>query len=122
MFADAASAELHRLVGLNSPAYGDAALVLARFRRLSRVRERPVCERRPPSQAKVRLALGEGSPARAAAEAAVNALRRDHDVALARATHADALELLASPATRRRSGGGRWTASAATRTRPAARS
>ena len=84
--ADAASAELHRLVGLNSPAYGDAALVLARFRRLSR--ERPVCERRPPSQAKVRLALGEGSPARAAAEAAVNALRRDHDVALARATHA----------------------------------
>ena len=94
MFADAASAELHRLVGLNSPAYGDAALVLARFRRLSRVRERPVCERRPPSQAKVRLALGEGSPARAAAEAAVNALRRDHDVALARATHADALELL----------------------------
>ena len=94
MFADAASAELHRLVGLNSPAYGDAALVLARFRRLARVRERPVCERRPPSQAKVRLALGEGSPARAAAEAAVNALRRDHDVALARATHADALELL----------------------------
>ena len=90
--ADAASAELHRLVGLNSPAYGDAALVLARFRRLAR--ERPVCERRPPSQAKVRLALGEGSPARAAAEAAVNALRRDHDVALARATHADALELL----------------------------